>query len=160
MTKKRLIQYPPPNKTISIWVAISLPLLIACVDHVYWAAVSYSGRKSSSQVHQRCPEGHQLPSPLPGRPLHFLLPQQSTEYAKTPPPTPETLPSNCCCYKNRNIRHSVVSTGLPSCKCRITHSSLQAPFHSTWPHGFLIRISCTASPLYSTCQSKRLSKFN
>lgn len=36
--------------------------------------------------------------------------------------------------------------------CVISYLSLQAPVHSTWPHGLRIRISLSVWPLNSTCQ--------
>lgn len=40
-----------------------------------------------------------------------------------------------------------VAFARPVCKGQCTHLSLQGPFHSTCPHGFLILMSCTCRPL-------------
>lgn len=41
--------------------------------------------------------------------------------------------------------------------CVISYLSLQAPVHSTWPHGLRIRISLSVQPLNSTCQREERS---
>ena len=38
-----------------------------------------------------------------------------------------------------------------------TYSSLQAPVHSTWPHGFLILSSSTGEPRWRTCRTSLIS---
>lgn len=41
------------------------------------------------------------------------------------------------------------------CCCCCSYSSLQGPFHSTWPQGFLIRISFTVWPLNFTWKANQ-----
>lgn len=53
-------------------------------------------------------------------------------------------------YKSLYKPYACISCPWISPKGHNTYLSLQAPFHSTWPHGFLILISCSIRPPYST----------